>query len=306
MRMAMHENQTETWLDCTTVGDLTQWLDHWRPFDRPQGQCYHRPILYLEGVVRREQWIVATLALALIAWGYARGGQLGATGSRTQAEVARDWAPVPDESLPRALETPSPWPTRTATATSTPTIADTPVPPTATPTVTLTPSPTITPTPIHALAGAPPTRITAPSIGLDAPVEVVGIIERYVDGVLQREWGVVDNAAAFHEGMAWPGEVGNTVLSGHNNIGGEVFKDLHQLVVGDEVFLWVGNSPYRYEVTASFRVPIKDASADMLAANLQWIQATDDQRLTLITCWPPWSNTHRTIVLAAPAPWDTP
>jgi len=257
-----------------------------------------------EDTVRRVEWLIASLVCALLIVGYQQGVHGVASAPDSPSDIARDWAPKPDDSLPRALETPSPWPTRTATPTLTPTMPNTPVPPTVTPTPTLSPTPTITPTPIHAAAGGPPTRITAPSIELDAPVEVVSIIERDVDGVIQRQWGTVDNAAGFHQGMAWPGEAGNTVLSGHNNIGGEVFKSLHELVVGDEVYLWVGNSPYRYLVADTFRVPIKGASPEVLEANLAHIQPTDDQRLTLVTCWPPWSNTHRTIVIAYPAPWD--
>ncbi|MCS6962618.1 MAG: sortase, partial [Thermoflexus sp.] len=37
-------------------------------------------------------------------------------------------------------------------------------------------------------------------------------------------------------------------------------------------------------------------------ANARWIQVTEDERLTLITCWPYTSNTHRLIVIARPLP----
>ena len=174
----------------------------------------------------------------------------------------------------------------------------------AEPTLTMEPTQTPTSTPIHRPANEEPSRVTAPAIDLDAEVVSVGITEDYENGELKQLWDVADYAAGFHKGMAWPGHVGNTVISGHNNIRGEVFKDIHRLKPGNEVFVWVGNSPYRYRVSAAYRLPIKGAPPEVLEDNLRWIFPTDDQRLTLTTCWPPWSNTHRTVVVAFPVPWD--
>ncbi len=36
--------------------------------------------------------------------------------------------------------------------------------------------------------------------------------------------------------------------------------------------------------------------------NAQWMQPTPDERLTLISCWPYWTNTHRVIIVARPVP----
>jgi sortase (surface protein transpeptidase) len=47
-------------------------------------------------------------------------------------------------------------------------------------------------------------------------------------------------------------------------------------------------------------VPEKQASAAQRAANAQAIAPTTDTRLTLVTCWPWNSNTHRVIVVARP------
>jgi sortase A len=247
------------------------------------------------------------LALGLAAWGGWRGAAANGSRLTSVAELPRAaLEATAADALPKAMETPSVRPSATPSATA----SRTRIVPTPRPTQTLTPSvipsPTATPTPIHAPAAGPPTRITIPKLDLDSPVVNVGIIERYVDGVLHREWAVADGAAGFHEGMAWPGQVGNTVLSGHNNIRGEVFRDIHQLAPGNDVFVWVGENGYRYTVSTVVRLPIKGAPADVLEDNLKWIQPTADQRLTLVTCWPPWSNTHRTIVVAYPAPWSEP
>ena len=40
----------------------------------------------------------------------------------------------------------------------------------------------------------------------------------------------------------------------------------------------------------------------MREENGRWIQPSDDERLTLVTCWPADSNTHRLILVAVPEP----
>ena len=160
-------------------------------------------------------------------------------------------------------------------------------------------------TPIHRPADGDPTRITAPAIDLDAKVVTVGMREQYEDGVRKRVWEVADYAAGFHKGLARPGHVGNTVISGHNNIRGEVFRYAHKLKAGDDVYVWIGDCPYRYRVGAVYRLPIKGASRQVRQDNLRLILPTNDQRLTLVTCWPYWSNTHRIVVVAFPSPWDS-
>jgi len=193
----------------------------------------------------------------------------------------------------------------TLTPTITPTWTPSPsFTPTAEPTPTATITPLPSPTPIHAPSSADPTRIVIPAISLDSSVVTVGIVEQEENGVIRRVWEVADWAAGFHGGMAQPGHAGNTVVSGHNNIRGEVFRDIHKLQPGDDIYLWVGQSAYRYKVSAQYRVAVRDAPPEVQQENLQWIMPTDDQRLTLVTCWPYWSNTHRTIVVAFPAPWD--
>jgi sortase (surface protein transpeptidase) len=45
-------------------------------------------------------------------------------------------------------------------------------------------------------------------------------------------------------------------------------------------------------------VPEKYATMDQRKENAQWIGAFDDDRLTLVSCWPRDDNTHRIIVVA--------
>jgi sortase A len=195
-----------------------------------------------------------------------------------------------------------PSPTATLTPTATPTFTPTPLPPTATPTLTPTPTPTLTPTPTPARppANSPPTHIVIPKIGVDSKVVEVGWTAEKKDGQLISVWNVADYAAGFHRDSAYPGHIGNTVLSGHHNIKGEVFRYVVDLEPGDEVILYVEEMPYRYAVEEKLILPDKYVSAEQKRENGKWIRYFPEERLTLVTCWPYTNNTHRVIVIAKP------
>lgn len=177
--------------------------------------------------------------------------------------------------------------------------------PTATPTVipTATPPPTATPVPSptpYPAAGAPPTRIEIPAINVDAPVEPVGWHEVEYGGRTVRVWGVADYAAGWHKTSLYPGQRGNIVISGHNNIRGEVFRDVADLEAGAEVTLTADGRPYTYVVESKLIIPEKGRPFEERLENNRWIGYFQDERLTLVTCWPYTSNTHRVIVIARP------
>jgi sortase A len=136
-----------------------------------------------------------------------------------------------------------------------------------------------------------------PAIELDAPVVPVGWT--ITDEGLA--WDVADYAAGWHRTSAYPGRIGNTVLSGHHNIKGQVFRYLIDLEPGDEVFLYVGDTVYHYVVTEKHLLEEKGMPEEVRRRNAQWIAPTDDERLTLVTCWPYTSNTHRLIIVAKPS-----
>jgi sortase A len=186
-------------------------------------------------------------------------------------------------------------PTAILPPTTTPTFTPIP-PPKATPTLTPTP----TPTPARPPANSPPTRIVIPQIGLDSKVVEVGWTVEKRDGQLVSVWDVADYAAGFHRGSAYPGHIGNTVISGHHNIRGEVFRYLVDLEPGDEVILYVGETTYKYAVEEKLVLPDKDVSAEQKRENGKWIRYFPDERLTLVTCWPYTNNTHRVIVITKP------
>ena len=139
-----------------------------------------------------------------------------------------------------------------------------------------------------------------PVIELDASVQEVGwkIIDN--NGELYSVWDVADYAVGFHKNSAYPGNVGNTVLSGHHNIRGEVFRDLHLVEPGDDIYVYAGIQGYHYVVEAKYRLLEKGVSPKVQQDNVRWIQHTADERVTLVTCWPYSGNSHRIVIVAKP------
>ena len=146
-----------------------------------------------------------------------------------------------------------------------------------------------------------PVQLAAPAIGLDTEVKPLGWRQVQQGDQEVSIWHMVDKAAGWHLNSVVPGQAGNAVISGHNNIGGSVFRNLHRLQPGDEITVVTNvGTEVDYTVSEVQIVPEKYASAAQRAANAQAIGPTSDERLTLITCWPSNSNTHRVIVVAYP------
>jgi LPXTG-site transpeptidase (sortase) family protein len=146
-----------------------------------------------------------------------------------------------------------------------------------------------------------PIRLIVPAIELDAPIlpaeaEVVSIA-----GKSFQIWRAPDKfGVGWHVTSATLGAVGNTVLNGHHNIYGEVFKRLADLIPGDQVIVESESTSHRYVIANRMILPEKYAPLEQRIANAQWILPSEDERLTMITCWPYESNTHRLILVARP------
>lgn len=149
-----------------------------------------------------------------------------------------------------------------------------------------------------------------PALGLDAPVHPMGW--RTVGN--HTEWEVPDFAAGHHIDSAFPGEAGNVVISGHHNTGGNVFAALSRIGepdapfgLGDAIILEDdAGRRFVYRVTGWRRIPETDASVITRQENASYLLSTDFPALTLITCWPAQTNTHRVIVMAALTEIHTP
>jgi len=151
------------------------------------------------------------------------------------------------------------------------------------------------------LPPAEPERIVIPIINLEANVVPAPLETVWENGYEFKQWQAPDEfAAGWHEDSAALAEIGNTVLNGHNNAFGEVFRDLEELEKGDLILVYGGTNLYRYEVTNKMILPEKTVRLEKRMENARWILDSDDERLTLVTCWPYESNTHRLIIVARP------
>ncbi len=147
-----------------------------------------------------------------------------------------------------------------------------------------------------------PERIVIPAIDLDAPVSSVGLIQVQNSGQTYYQWFVPPEfRAGWHNTSAPLGIPGNTVLNGHHNIHGEVFRDLVELEEGAEIVVYGQARPYTYTVATVEILPERDQPLSTRVQNASWINPTTDERLTLVTCWPYEDNSHRLVVVAYPA-----
>ncbi len=96
-------------------------------------------------------------------------------------------------------------------------------------------------------------------------------------------------------GTALPGQLGNFAVAAHRVTAGNPFYHLPDLSVGDLVIIDTKVNRYEYRVTGTQAVLPTDVSVlDPVPGHPR---ARPSQRLiTLITCDPPWTGTHRIIV----------
>lgn len=147
-----------------------------------------------------------------------------------------------------------------------------------------------------------PEWIRIPAIDLEAPVIPAVAVEVKVDETNVVQYLVPEKfAAGWHENSAPLGVTGNTVISGHHNAYGKVFENLVDLRKGDEIVMLSDNKQFSYKVAARLILPEKDQPLSVRMENARWMLPSDDERITLITCWPRNSNTHRLVLVALPS-----
>lgn len=155
--------------------------------------------------------------------------------------------------------------------------------------------------PAPALPHEMPARLIIPDLNLDAPVVQALAAVTTIEGQQFRIWDVpAGYLAGWHADSAWLGQPGNLVLNGHHNVHGQVFARLIDLQEGAEIIVAGQEYAYRYRVTEKLLLPEKDQPLEVRLANAHYILPTTDTRLTLITCWPYETNTHRLVVIAEP------
>jgi sortase A len=150
-----------------------------------------------------------------------------------------------------------------------------------------------------------PQRIEIPAIRVNAQITAVGIQAIQQNSQTYYQWQVPNNnKAGWHNNSALLGQPGNTILNGHHNIYGEVFRDVVDLQEGDEIVVYDKSQAFHYRVILTQVLAERGESLAVRLENAKWIEPTDDERLTLITCWPYTDNSHRVIVVAKPVSAD--
>lgn len=158
----------------------------------------------------------------------------------------------------------------------------------------------------YAQAFPAPDHLWIDKIRVNARIEPVGP-GRTIDAATV-EWAAPNSrAVGWHNNSGRMGEGRNIVLNGHNNIYGAVFRKLYTLKPGDIIRLGAGNAVKTYRVEEVTRVAERDLTAAQRAASAgRFINPAEDDRLTIVSCWPEWSNSHRVYVLARPVAIATP
>jgi sortase A len=121
-------------------------------------------------------------------------------------------------------------------------------------------------------------QIQIPMINVDAPV-VQG------DG-----WEQLKKGVAQHPGSADPGQTGNVVLSAHNDVFGEIFRNLDQLHQGDEIIVYTANHAFTYIIN-----DVKIVSP----TDVEVMAPTINPTVTLISCYPYMVDNKRIVVQAS-------
>lgn len=114
----------------------------------------------------------------------------------------------------------------------------------------------------------------------------INVFARIVQG---DGWEELKQGVGQHLGTPNPGETGNLVLSAHNDVFGELFRDLDKLKPGDEVILYTEQKTYTYIVRQT--QVVEPTQVEVMAP-------TREPVVTLISCYPYLVDNQRIVVTA--------
>ncbi len=166
-------------------------------------------------------------------------------------------------------------PTTTASTTSTTEV------PATTSTLAVTTTSEALPVPLP----APAPRAKEPVVTLGTlEIPKLGVSKPLLEGV---SLTVLDNGPGHWPGTAMPGSIGNVVIGGHRTSHDKPFRNIDQLVAGDDVVLTTTEGRFVYKVT----------STEVVKPNAIWIiDQTPAFTATLFACHPVGSTRERFVV----------
>jgi sortase A len=172
--------------------------------------------------------------------------------------------------------------------------------PTTTVAVTLpvTDAPTTTAVPVTIATTTIPATLPQPAPSPDPngpdPAMELGSIQIPKIGVDRPLWegvtlNTLNRGPGHWPGTAMPGQVGNVVIGGHRVSHDKPFRNIDQLVAGDQIVMTFNGVANTYVVTG----------AQVVTPNDTWvINQTPEHTATLFACHPPGSTKFRYVVFA--------
>lgn len=197
--------------------------------------------------------------------------------------------PKQPEAVAAAATTAPPTTTTTPTTTTRPTITTSTTPTTTTTSTSTTTTTTTTlPRQLTAPVAPPLDNDGEPVVELGTLlIPTLGVEMTMYEGIRMR---TLDLGPGHWPGSAMPGEIGNVVVGGHRTSKHKVFRNVDQLVAGDEiVFRDPGGTEHRYLVN---RIEVVQPDAIWI------INPTETPTATLFACHPPGSTRERIVVFA--------
>jgi sortase A len=131
----------------------------------------------------------------------------------------------------------------------------------------------------------PPTPGPGQAIRIQIPA--IAVDSKIVQG---DDWEQLKMGVGQHLNTANPGETGNVVLSAHDDIYGEIFKNLDRLKPGDQVIVFTNQRSYTYVVMSNPLV--------VEPTQVEFLTSANDPIVTLISCYPYLVDNKRIVVRA--------
>ncbi len=105
-------------------------------------------------------------------------------------------------------------------------------------------------------------------------ITAINVFARIVQG---DNWESLKQGVGQHFGSPNPGEPGNIVLSAHNDVFGQLFRDLDKLKAGDAIILYTEQKAFTYIVQQT--QVVEPTQVEVMAS-------TREPVVTLISCYP--------------------
>jgi sortase A len=131
-----------------------------------------------------------------------------------------------------------------------------------------------------------PIPTTGPEAAINIQIPAIKVDSPIFQG---DNWEQLRKGVGQHLGTPNPGQTGNLVLAGHNDIYGEVFRDLDRLKPGDTIHIFTITHQYVYVVSETLIV--EPTQVEVMAP-------TSNSIITLISCYPYLVDNKRIVVKA--------